>query len=171
MLNLKEPLYIGGAPDFSKLARAAAASSGFNGAIQLVRGMGWGVGAPTRALHSGGGGAAPGGLQGREGVAAETQALTPVPCRSPWEAASCWPRSTCCRRWTSHPMQTTLVPRPQATPASMAPCVSQRKPPTHACAPWASRGCTARRVSTCGWARAAGLNPHPTSPCLFPRAG
>uniref|UniRef100_A0A8C9P9Z1 Agrin n=1 Tax=Spermophilus dauricus TaxID=99837 RepID=A0A8C9P9Z1_SPEDA len=36
MLNLKEPLYIGGAPDFSKLARAAAASSGFNGAIQLV---------------------------------------------------------------------------------------------------------------------------------------
>ncbi|XP_071473325.1 agrin isoform X3 [Marmota flaviventris] len=36
MLNLKEPLYIGGAPDFSKLARAAAASSGFDGAIQLV---------------------------------------------------------------------------------------------------------------------------------------
>ncbi|KAM5125370.1 LOW QUALITY PROTEIN: agrin-like [Callospermophilus lateralis] len=36
MLNLKEPLYIRGAPDFSKLARAAAASSGFDGAIQLV---------------------------------------------------------------------------------------------------------------------------------------
>uniref|UniRef100_UPI0040388E61 agrin-like n=1 Tax=Callospermophilus lateralis TaxID=76772 RepID=UPI0040388E61 len=36
MLNLKEPLYIGDAPDFSKLARAAAASSGFDGAIQLV---------------------------------------------------------------------------------------------------------------------------------------
>ncbi|XP_076964515.1 agrin-like [Callospermophilus lateralis] len=36
MLNLKEPLYIGGAPDFSKLARAAAASSGFDGTIQLV---------------------------------------------------------------------------------------------------------------------------------------
>ncbi|XP_047394467.1 agrin isoform X4 [Sciurus carolinensis] len=36
MLNLKEPLYVGGAPDFSKLARAAAASSGFDGAIQLV---------------------------------------------------------------------------------------------------------------------------------------
>uniref|UniRef100_A0A287D8F4 Agrin n=1 Tax=Ictidomys tridecemlineatus TaxID=43179 RepID=A0A287D8F4_ICTTR len=36
MLNLKEPLYIGGAPDFSKLARAAAASSGFDGAVQLV---------------------------------------------------------------------------------------------------------------------------------------
>ncbi|XP_054994916.1 agrin isoform X2 [Sorex araneus] len=36
ILNLKEPLYVGGAPDFSKLARAAAVSSGFNGAIQLV---------------------------------------------------------------------------------------------------------------------------------------
>ncbi|XP_072831808.1 agrin isoform X3 [Vicugna pacos] len=36
ILNLKEPLYIGGAPDFSKLARAAAVASGFNGAIQLV---------------------------------------------------------------------------------------------------------------------------------------
>uniref|UniRef100_A0A8C7AK28 Agrin n=1 Tax=Neovison vison TaxID=452646 RepID=A0A8C7AK28_NEOVI len=36
VLNLKEPLYIGGAPDFSKLARAAAVSSGFDGVIQLV---------------------------------------------------------------------------------------------------------------------------------------
>uniref|UniRef100_I3LGD9 Agrin n=1 Tax=Sus scrofa TaxID=9823 RepID=I3LGD9_PIG len=36
ILNLKEPLYIGGAPDFSRLARAAAVSSGFDGAIQLV---------------------------------------------------------------------------------------------------------------------------------------
>ncbi|MEJ1283438.1 hypothetical protein NN561_014408 [Cricetulus griseus] len=36
MLNLKEPLYVGGAPDFSKLARGAAVSSGFDGAIQLV---------------------------------------------------------------------------------------------------------------------------------------
>nr|XP_012631826.1 agrin isoform X1 [Microcebus murinus] len=36
ILNLKEPLYVGGAPDFSKLARAAAVSSGFDGAIQLV---------------------------------------------------------------------------------------------------------------------------------------
>uniref|UniRef100_A0A2K6T9V0 Agrin n=1 Tax=Saimiri boliviensis boliviensis TaxID=39432 RepID=A0A2K6T9V0_SAIBB len=36
VLNLKEPLYVGGAPDFSKLARAAAVSSGFNGAIQMV---------------------------------------------------------------------------------------------------------------------------------------
>ncbi|XP_047726297.1 agrin isoform X3 [Prionailurus viverrinus] len=36
VLNLKEPLYVGGAPDFSKLARAAAVSSGFDGVIQLV---------------------------------------------------------------------------------------------------------------------------------------
>ncbi|XP_077007748.1 agrin [Tamandua tetradactyla] len=36
VLNLKEPLYIGGAPDFSKLARAAAASTGFDGAIQSL---------------------------------------------------------------------------------------------------------------------------------------
>uniref|UniRef100_A0A4X1W8R0 Agrin n=1 Tax=Sus scrofa TaxID=9823 RepID=A0A4X1W8R0_PIG len=36
ILNLKEPLYVGGAPDFSRLARAAAVSSGFDGAIQLV---------------------------------------------------------------------------------------------------------------------------------------
>lgn len=38
VLNLKEPLYLGGAPDFSKLARAAAVSSGLDGAIQLVCG-------------------------------------------------------------------------------------------------------------------------------------
>ncbi|XP_042637513.1 agrin [Orycteropus afer afer] len=36
VLNLKEPLYVGGAPDFSKLARAAAVSTGFDGAIQMV---------------------------------------------------------------------------------------------------------------------------------------
>ncbi|XP_036738492.2 agrin isoform X2 [Manis pentadactyla] len=36
VLNLKEPLFLGGAPDFSKLARAASVPSGFNGAIQLV---------------------------------------------------------------------------------------------------------------------------------------
>ncbi|XP_041425259.1 agrin isoform X3 [Xenopus laevis] len=35
-LNLKEPLYVGGTPDFSKLARAAAASSSFQGAIQKI---------------------------------------------------------------------------------------------------------------------------------------
>ena len=46
VLNLKEPLFVGGAPDFSKLARAAAVSSGFDGAIQLVRRVGvgpWGA--------------------------------------------------------------------------------------------------------------------------------
>lgn len=36
VLNLKESLYVGGAPDFSKLARAAAVASGFDGAVQLV---------------------------------------------------------------------------------------------------------------------------------------
>uniref|UniRef100_A0A8C3LAK7 Agrin n=1 Tax=Chrysolophus pictus TaxID=9089 RepID=A0A8C3LAK7_CHRPC len=35
-LNLKEPFYVGGAPDFSKLARAAAISTGFYGAVQRV---------------------------------------------------------------------------------------------------------------------------------------
>ncbi|XP_067329099.1 agrin isoform X4 [Anolis sagrei] len=35
-LNLKEPLYVGGAPDFSKLARAAAMSTSFDGAIQKI---------------------------------------------------------------------------------------------------------------------------------------
>lgn len=58
VLNLKEPLFVGGAPDFSKLARAAAVSSGFDGAIQLVctAGVGprgaqgqWGVGGRQRS--------------------------------------------------------------------------------------------------------------------------
>ncbi|NWZ86949.1 AGRIN protein, partial [Poecile atricapillus] len=35
VLNLKEPFYVGGAPDFSRLARAAAISSGFQGAQAL----------------------------------------------------------------------------------------------------------------------------------------
>ncbi|KAM5140325.1 agrin [Mantella aurantiaca] len=35
-LNLKESLYVGGAPDFSKLARAAAISSSFEGSIQKL---------------------------------------------------------------------------------------------------------------------------------------
>lgn len=44
VLNLKEPFYVGGAPDFSKLARAAAISSGFSGAVQRVgpRRAAWG---------------------------------------------------------------------------------------------------------------------------------
>ncbi|KFW85050.1 Agrin, partial [Manacus vitellinus] len=35
-LNLKEPFYVGGAPDFSKLARAAAISTSFEGAVQRI---------------------------------------------------------------------------------------------------------------------------------------
>ncbi|XP_014796963.1 PREDICTED: agrin [Calidris pugnax] len=35
-LNLKEPFYVGGAPDFSKLARAAAISTSFSGAVQRI---------------------------------------------------------------------------------------------------------------------------------------
>ncbi|XP_072011994.1 agrin isoform X5 [Engystomops pustulosus] len=35
-LNLKESLYVGGSPDFSKLARAAAISTSFEGAIQKI---------------------------------------------------------------------------------------------------------------------------------------
>ncbi|KAK2521686.1 Agrn [Columba guinea] len=35
-LNLKEPFYVGGAPDFSKLARAAAISTSFDGAVQRI---------------------------------------------------------------------------------------------------------------------------------------
>ncbi|XP_042199559.1 agrin isoform X3 [Callorhinchus milii] len=35
-LNLKEPLYVGGAPDFNKFARAASITSGFDGAIQKL---------------------------------------------------------------------------------------------------------------------------------------
>ncbi|XP_036388152.1 agrin-like isoform X3 [Megalops cyprinoides] len=39
-LNLKESLFVGGAPDFSKLARLASLSSGFKGAIQKITLMG-----------------------------------------------------------------------------------------------------------------------------------
>ena len=35
-LNLKESLFIGGAPDYSRLARAAALTEGFKGTIQKV---------------------------------------------------------------------------------------------------------------------------------------
>ncbi|XP_061592745.1 agrin-like [Cololabis saira] len=35
-LNLKESLYVGGAPDYSKLARAAALTEGFKGTIQKI---------------------------------------------------------------------------------------------------------------------------------------
>ncbi|XP_014741246.1 PREDICTED: agrin [Sturnus vulgaris] len=36
VLNLKEPLFVGGAPDLSRLARAAAISEGFEGALQRI---------------------------------------------------------------------------------------------------------------------------------------
>lgn len=36
-LNLKESFYVGGAPDYSRLARAAALTEGFKGTIQKVR--------------------------------------------------------------------------------------------------------------------------------------
>ncbi|KAJ8265022.1 hypothetical protein COCON_G00141210 [Conger conger] len=39
-LNLKESLFVGGAPDFSKLARAASLKDGFKGAIQKITLMG-----------------------------------------------------------------------------------------------------------------------------------
>lgn len=35
-LNLKESLFVGGAPDYSRLARAAALTEGFKGTIQKV---------------------------------------------------------------------------------------------------------------------------------------
>lgn len=38
-LNLKESLFVGGAPDFRKVARAAAIKDGFKGAIQKVRAL------------------------------------------------------------------------------------------------------------------------------------
>lgn len=52
VLNLKEPLYVGGAPDFSKLARAAAVAAGFDGAVQLVSGAGAGP-PPRRGRRAG----------------------------------------------------------------------------------------------------------------------
>ncbi|KAG9353148.1 hypothetical protein JZ751_017724 [Albula glossodonta] len=51
-LNLKESLYVGGAPDFSKLARAASLSSGFKGAIQKIILMGIPILKQENALSS-----------------------------------------------------------------------------------------------------------------------
>ena len=51
-LNLKEPFYVGGAPDFSKLARAAAISTSFDGAVQRVSPyLGQASGLETSRLH------------------------------------------------------------------------------------------------------------------------
>uniref|UniRef100_A0A668A9S5 Agrin n=1 Tax=Myripristis murdjan TaxID=586833 RepID=A0A668A9S5_9TELE len=51
-LNLKESLYVGGAPDFSRLARAAALKDGFQGTIQKITLMGTPILKQENALHS-----------------------------------------------------------------------------------------------------------------------
>ncbi|XP_056156000.1 agrin [Lampris incognitus] len=51
-LNLKESLYVGGAPDFSQLARAAALKDGFQGTIQKITLMGTPILRQENALHS-----------------------------------------------------------------------------------------------------------------------
>ncbi|XP_034029246.1 agrin [Thalassophryne amazonica] len=51
-LNLKESLYVGGAPDFSRLARAAALKDGFKGTIQKIIVMGTPILRKENALHS-----------------------------------------------------------------------------------------------------------------------
>ncbi|KAM4609928.1 agrin [Polymixia lowei] len=51
-LNLKESLYVGGAPDFSRLARAAAPKDGFKGTIQKITLMGTPILRQENALHS-----------------------------------------------------------------------------------------------------------------------
>ncbi|XP_031422229.1 agrin isoform X3 [Clupea harengus] len=51
-LNLKESLYVGGAPDFRQLARAASLKDGFKGAIQKITLMGTTILKPENALDS-----------------------------------------------------------------------------------------------------------------------
>ncbi|KAJ8371027.1 hypothetical protein SKAU_G00110550 [Synaphobranchus kaupii] len=51
-LNLKESLFVGGAPDFSKLARAASLKDGFKGAIQKITLMGSPILKRENALRS-----------------------------------------------------------------------------------------------------------------------
>uniref|UniRef100_A0A4W5QM83 Agrin n=1 Tax=Hucho hucho TaxID=62062 RepID=A0A4W5QM83_9TELE len=51
-LNLKESLFVGGAPDFSRLARAASLKDGFKGAIQKITLMGTPILRQENALHS-----------------------------------------------------------------------------------------------------------------------
>ncbi|XP_016340249.1 agrin isoform X5 [Sinocyclocheilus anshuiensis] len=51
-LNLKESLFVGGAPDFRKVARAAAIKGGFKGAIQKITLMGIPILKADNALHS-----------------------------------------------------------------------------------------------------------------------
>ncbi|XP_030622895.1 agrin [Chanos chanos] len=51
-LNLKESLFVGGAPDFRKLARAASLKDGFKGAIQKITLLGTSILKAENALHS-----------------------------------------------------------------------------------------------------------------------
>ncbi|XP_076874473.1 agrin [Brachyhypopomus gauderio] len=51
-LNLKESLFVGGAPDFHQVARAAAIKEGFKGAIQKITLMGRPILSAENALHS-----------------------------------------------------------------------------------------------------------------------
>ncbi|XP_063065047.1 agrin isoform X2 [Engraulis encrasicolus] len=51
-LNLKESLYVGGAPDFRQLARAASLKDGFKGAIQKITLMGTTILKPENAMDS-----------------------------------------------------------------------------------------------------------------------
>ncbi|XP_047455653.1 agrin isoform X3 [Mugil cephalus] len=51
-LNLKESLFVGGAPDYSRLARAAALTEGFKGTIQSIILMGTPILKEENALHS-----------------------------------------------------------------------------------------------------------------------
>ncbi|XP_058499965.1 agrin isoform X8 [Solea solea] len=51
-LNLKESLFVGGAPDYSRLARAAALTDGFKGTIQKIILMGTPILREENALHA-----------------------------------------------------------------------------------------------------------------------
>ncbi|XP_076133453.1 agrin [Alosa pseudoharengus] len=51
-LNLKDSLYVGGAPDFRQLARSASLKDGFKGAIQKITLMGTSILKPENALDS-----------------------------------------------------------------------------------------------------------------------
>uniref|UniRef100_A0A673BNN9 Agrin n=1 Tax=Sphaeramia orbicularis TaxID=375764 RepID=A0A673BNN9_9TELE len=51
-LNLKESLYVGGAPDYSRLARVAALTEGFKGTIQKITLMGTPILREENALRS-----------------------------------------------------------------------------------------------------------------------
>ncbi|XP_067095244.1 LOW QUALITY PROTEIN: agrin-like [Osmerus mordax] len=53
-LNLKESLFVGGAPDLSRLARAASIKDGFKGSIQKITLMGTSILKQEHALHSSG---------------------------------------------------------------------------------------------------------------------